>query len=325
MAQRAAERDVSGAGVFLEDWSARYGSPYLVKEAPAERGSGTLVEDGDELVFHGGGAALDGAVAFVDGVRRAEMNLYLVGEDGAVARGMAGSHACGAVVCEPGRRPEYARCTVTHLAVWGSGLIARLPGVPGGWAWSSASIPDDDPDAPLRELQARMREAEGRLAEGLCEDGYATVVDGPLNYVRSRDVPVVGYVKTQHQPLLPVEHHRRIPGLAAGERTSLFAKRQDVYSCYLRLTPRGGRSSPWAGIVRLEVPASAGLREAAVAVDRVAATLPRYAGVPHVDPRAPQNLQPVAALESHLRHLLGDPGLAARAVRQAVAFLGGEQ
>jgi len=54
-------------------------------------------------------------------------------------------------------------------------------------------------------------------------------------------------------------------------------------------------------------------------VDQAAAILPRYAGVAHRDPRAPQNLQPVGALEAHLRHLLGDPGLAYRAVREAVA------
>ena len=47
----------------------------------------------------------------------------------------------------------------------------------------------------------------------------------------------------------------------------------------------------------------------------------------HRDPRAPQNLQPVGALESRLRHLLGDPGLAYRAVRESVSDLatGGRQ
>jgi hypothetical protein len=49
--------------------------------------------------------------------------------------------------------------------------------------------------------------------------------------------------------------------------------------------------------------------------------LPRYAGLGHIDPRAPQNLQPVAALERHLRHGLGDIALAVRATREAVAVL----
>jgi hypothetical protein len=170
----------------------------------------------------------------------------------------------------------------------------------------------------LADLQRRMREAEGRLAEQICDAGYLTVVDGPLNFVRSRDVPVAGLVKTHHQRLLPVEHHLRVPELGAGQRTSLFRVRADVYSCYLRLAPRAANSGPWSGIVRLEFPASTGLDEARRVADGAAALLPRFAGVPHVDPRAPQNLQPTGALERHLRHLLGDAGLALRAVRAAV-------
>jgi hypothetical protein len=125
-------------------------------------------------------------------------------------------------------------------------------------------------------------------------------------------------VKTHHRALLPAELHARVPALGAGERTSLFAVGADRYSCYLRLAAPGGRTSgPWSGIVRLEVPQSAGLERAREVVHRMAGLLPRFAGVAHRDPRAPQNLQPVGALERHLRHLLGDPGLAARAVREA--------
>jgi hypothetical protein len=59
-----------------------------------------------------------------------------------------------------------------------------------------SSVADSNPDAPAKELQIRMRQQEGLLAEDLCAAGYLTVVDGPLNFVRSRDLPVVGYVKT---------------------------------------------------------------------------------------------------------------------------------
>ncbi len=309
--------------IFLEDWSARYGSPYLVVEEPEDGRVASLVEDGDELLFHGGGSeqTLDVPVAFVDGVRRAEATLYLTDDAGAMARGITGSHGIGAVLCEPGERPRFEHCSIQRLVVWGSGLIASIPPVAGGWSWHAVSTPRDHPDAPLQELQYRMRETEGRLAEELCVEGYIAVVDGPLNFVRSRDVPVVGFVKTQHEPQLPRDHHRRVSELGAGQRTSLFTKRPDVYSCYLRLTDRGQYASPWAGIVRLEVPASTGLRAACEAAKRAAATLPRYAGIAHVDPRAPQNLQPVGSLERHLRHLLGDHGLAMRAVREAVALL----
>ena len=48
------------------------------------------------------------------------------------------------------------------------------------------------------------------------------------------------------------------------------------------------------------------------------ATLPRFASTPYKDPRAPQNLIPIAGLEKRLRALLGDARLLHRALaRQA--------
>ena len=44
-----------------------------------------------------------------------------------------------------------------------------------------------------------------------------------------------------------------------------------------------------------------------------ARSLPRFASDPVRDPRAPQNLYPVGALEARLRHRLGDPLLIRRA------------
>jgi hypothetical protein len=310
--------------VFVEDWGASYGSPYLVM--PDDSGSHTavLVEDGDELRQHPGQVyrPADGPVAFVDGVRRGEASLWLQNDlTGVGARGLAGGHACGAVIADGVDRPSYGETRVRRLAIWGSGLMGRLPDIAGGWSWISCSVADPHPDAPLKDLQTRMRQEEGRLAESLCADGYLTIVDGPLNFVRSRDLPVVGYIKTHHRALLDPEHHRRITELAAGERTSLFRLGDDRYSTYVRLAALGPRTSPWAGIVRLEVPQSVGLDDARIVADRVTGALPRFAGVPHRDPRAPQNLQPVGALETHLRHLLGHAGLATRAVREAVMGL----
>jgi hypothetical protein len=312
--------------VFVEDWGATYGSPYLVLPDDVGTAKAVLVEDGDDLRCHPGRPPVngDGAVAFVDGVRRGEASLWLDDPgSGLGARGVAGGHACGCVLADGATRPEYGNTHVMRLAIFGSGLKAALPDVPGGWHWRSASIDDPHPDAPLQDLQKRMRIAEAELSEELCEDGYLTVIDGPLYYVRSRDLPVVGYVKTHHSAKLAPEQHRRIPELGAGERTSLFRLGDDRYSAYLRLTARSATSSPWTGIVRIEIPQSPGLAEAIETADRVTGLLPRFAGIPHRDPRAPQNLQPIGALETHLRHLLGHPGLATRAVREAVAALVG--
>src|SRR5690606_27259422 len=62
-----------------------------------------------------------------------------------------------------------------------------------------------------------------------------------------------------------------------------------------------------------------GRAEATALADRVAATVPRFATQPHNDPRAPQNLHPIAGLERELRRRLGDQALLERALREAAA------
>jgi hypothetical protein len=310
--------------IHVEDWQGAYGSPYLVLSDDPGAADVRLVEDGDRLARHPPevSAGRHRSIAFVDGVRRIEAALYRFDPaTGRVARAVAGSHACGAVVADGDGRPAFARERVRRLVICGGDLPFEIPPARGGWEWDTRSIHDDDPDALRAELQTRMRQDEGVLAERLGEEGHLVVVDGPLTYVRSRDQPVIGYVKTHSRALLDPSHHRELPDLRPGERTSLFTLGRDRYSCYLRLVPTGGISGPWAGIVRLEVPQSAGLPASIRVVREAAAILPRYAGVAHRDPRAPQNLQPVGALETRLRHLLGDAGLAYRAVREAVAGL----
>jgi hypothetical protein len=167
-----------------------------------------------------------------------------------------------------------------------------------------------------------MRRAEARLADRLAEDGYLTVMDGTLWFASSYDKRnVAGYVKTHHVRLLPENESRQLPELPAGFRTTIFRTDANRYACYLRLAPRSRFHAPMSGIVRLEFSGSLPLEEVRVMADRFAAAMPAFAGVAHVDPRAPQNLQPVGALETRLRHLLGDAALAERAVRDAVATL----
>jgi len=54
------------------------------------------------------------------------------------------------------------------MIIWGSGLVGGLPSIQGGWSWAVASVADPNPDAPAKELQTRMRQQEGLLAEDLC-------------------------------------------------------------------------------------------------------------------------------------------------------------
>ncbi len=306
--------------IFVEDWQGSYGSPYLV--TPDDQGSASVALAEDPTFKAHPSQLAQGSherLAFVDGVRRGEAALYQHSqESGKVVRGVAGSHACGAVIADGETRAVFASERVQRLVIWGSGETGDLEPV-GGFAWVNRSVDDEAPDAPLKQLQERMRREEVMLAEELSRQELRVVLDGPLFYVRSWDLPIVGYVKTHSRALLEPDMHKLIPSLRPGERSTMFRLGDDRYSCYLRLIPMSEMSGPWAGIVRLEVPQATGLKQAIETVNWIAGVIPRYAGVSYKDPRAPQNLQPVGALEKHLRHRLGDPGLAYRAVRAAVA------
>lgn len=304
--------------IHVEPWPTTTSGPYLITDDTDDPSECAIVEDGGTFPAHAPSPTVagPGRLAFIDGVRRGDARLYL-SQGRALAHGIAGAHGTGAVVCEPEQRPRFHACRVERMVVWGSGVAATLPPQPGGWSWTVDTVTDDRPDAPLHRLQRRMRESEGRLAEGLVADGWVVVIDGPLNFVRSRDLPIVGLVKTHHQQLLPPDQHLRVTELRSGERSGLFAKRHDIYSCYVRLAAPPPWAGPWAGIARLEIPASTGLDVAVTVADQATALLPRFAGVAHKDDRAPQNLLPVARLERHLRRLLGDGGLAVRAIRTA--------
>ena len=309
--------------VHMDNWGADYGAAYQVVD-DEDAGDGELVEDGNQLVAHPCTPPHpeDVRLAFVDGVRRIDASLYWEEEaTGSTVRGIAGSYGVGSVLVDGISRPVVGETRIARLLLWNGDHPHSIPDASGGYSWSARCTASEQPDAPLQRLQELMREAEGSLAERLCQQGWTVIVDGPLNFVRSRECTVVGYAKTMHKQYLPLAEHRKVPTLKAGERTSLFRVRREVYSCYLRLAAPTPVTGAWHGIVRLEVPDALGLDAAVTTVNRAGGLLPRYAGVAWRDPRAPQQLQPVGALETRLRHLLGDPRMSTRAVREAVTAL----
>jgi hypothetical protein len=312
--------------IYYEPWGPTYGTPYQVQDEPNgdAEGSAQLVEDGDELTFHQcPEVSMSGArLALTDGVRRIDAWLYHQNETtGEVTRGLVGTYAVGAVLFDGDGPAAFDCLNVARVVVWGGGRVDPLPSVRGGYAWHVLSRPGLEPDAPMVGLQNAMRDHEKALAESLCDAGWTVVADGTLYDMRTRDRAVVGYVKTHYQRLLSAADHLQISRLAEQERTSIFRLHDDRYSCYFRLQAPGATDGPWHGIVRLEVPATAGLGASIGAIDRAAGLLPRFAGIAWRDPRAPQNLQPIGALESHLRRLMGDQGLTNRAAREAIAQL----
>lgn len=306
--------------IFVDPWSPLYGTAYLVDEDAEEANAADLIhEEGFGFVAPPPPREAI-ALAFVDGVRRQEAALSQW-VNGAPVAGIAGAYGVGAVVVDPGATPAFAHEEVARLVIWSAGRSGDLPTVAGGWAWTTDATPETGPTAPLRRLQERMRAAEARLAARLAADGRLVVTDGTLWLLTAHDVRnVVGYVKTHHRRLLPEAEAARLADLPPRIRTTLF-RLDRRYACYLRLSERRPHHAPWAGIVRLEFSGALPLEEVRALADQLAAVLPDHAGVAHVDPRAPQNLQPIGALEARLRHLLGDPGLAERAVRDVVGAM----
>jgi hypothetical protein len=147
-------------------------------------------------------------------------------------------------------------------------------------------------------------------------DDDLLIVDGPL---RSRDAlpRTLGYIKTQQKQYLPERLIGVVTALRPGQRTPVF-RIAGVYqrlTWYLRLP--GGNAAPWAGIVRVECSAELPEHEAIALAELSAVTIPRFASAPYKDPRAPQNLVPIAGLEKRLRALLGDAKLLHRTLVKA--------
>lgn len=256
-------------------------------------------------------------VAFVDGVRRVDARLVLDEPSGGPVPGICGSYAVGAVLWDrEALRSEFVRPAVHRLGVLAKGRTARLPDVGPALGYRMEAVPDDDPGSLLRHFHGAMRRAEALLAEDMGRAGHFVVADGPLYEMAATDT--LGYVKSHRVAYLADGHGAIIGRLGPGERTPLFTiKGYERYSWYLRLAAVDGGHS-WTGIVRCEAPGALPVADVAALADRSAAVLPLVASEAHLDPRAPQNLVPVAALERHLRHLLGDAGLVLRQLRAAV-------
>lgn len=249
-------------------------------------------------------------VTFVDGVRRVDLRVVVDGPE--MAGGLFGSFAVGAVACAPGAA-SFAAEEVGRRVVIGFGLSPDAIEVPVGGMrvrFDATSEPGTNPDAPLWRLQTLMREAEGRLARTLAQEGLV-VADGPLTLVDPAGAEVVGMTKRLVRHYLAGAEAALLPRLRPGERTPLFGIGDSEaavqrYAWYTRLRTPEPHHHDLAGVVRCEVGSAVGIPRAAEIADRVTALLPRYAGRA-TDPRSPQNLLPVAALEERLRHRMGHP------------------
>jgi uncharacterized protein len=261
----------------------------------------------------------DGPVWFVDGVRRVEQRL-IANEGDRRGHALFGTYAAGTVRSDG--RATFGRWVVRRALVLGSRLgreDVRLRAGGGELVYRAVSDPGPEPDDPLHRLQKEMQSTETELAiDAAARDGEIVLADGRWTSQQPTASPVVGVVKRWSRAYLLPEHERLVASLGPGERTPMFglAKPDEPlgrFAWYARLCDVRPEWHDHAGVVRCEVRVGIGLEPARALADRVTALLPRFAGRTS-DPRYPQNLAPVGALETYLQHRMGNRGVIRRAL-----------
>lgn len=316
--------------MFVDAWDPAYGASFSGGEADGPASPSSAQVDTDVEVPAAQWAPIDvprgircpDVVLLVDGVRRNDAGLWTAEEDGTSYPGLAASYAAGVVRCDlrngvaelAGARVSRGLFTASPSAgelvagsvryeihrVSGTGEASKLP----------AAV-----QAPLTALEIDVSAA----ARDHGSDGAdLLVVDGPLR--NRRQLPrTIGYVKTQQKQYLSAALTQVVTSLRAGQRTPVFhlGTVWGGWSWYLRLPGTSG--APWAGIVRVECSPDLTADQAVELAGLSVATLPRFASSSYKDPRAPQNLVPIAGLERRLRGMLGDVRFLHRALTMATA------
>jgi hypothetical protein len=258
-------------------------------------------------------------ILMVDGVRRTDAQVWTGEADGGSYPGLAVSYAAGVVRCDlrrgqaalAGSRVERGLFTASPTAtdVECGQVCYRVHRVTAGEVPQlSAAV-----QPPLTRLET---EVAGQARAEVDDPGDLLVLDGPLRG-RNNLPRTIGLVKTHHKRYLPPELTAVVTALAPGQRCPVFrlGTSWDCYTWYVRLP--GGSGAPWSGLVRVECSPDLVVSQAVALADLSVVTLPRFAATPYKDPRAPQNLVPIAGLEHRLRALLGDARLLHRTLTRA--------
>lgn len=263
------------------------------------------------------GGTLPSSLLFLDGVRRIDARVWVHGATPQPVPAIAASLAAGLVRCDGAARVVDV---LVDRSLYTSAAADDLKTRHAVYAARHTSGNGHGADDLVLAVQRRLAELEVELAtawRSARSDDDLLVVDGPLRAHATHVERAVGYVKTHHVPYLPPAQAAVVGGMAAGERSPVFAMTTSWrrHSWYLRLAGRS--AAPWSGVVRLECAPELAAADAVAMADLTARLLPRLASTPHKDPRAPQNLVPIGGLERELRHRLGDAALLYRSLRAA--------
>lgn len=252
-------------------------------------------------------------IIFVDGVQRTEA-WGRIEIDGATVDAALGSVAVGAAVSYEGRAEiAFDEPWRVHrvYAVAGSVSVDPLLMQAGSheMRFEPSISTQRGRNGVGQAMNNRRAELERAFAEKLADEDALVVLDGRLSFDPGPIQQVVGMAKTIHRNYLNgLPENAIIAALGPCERTPVFRIRYGAttrYSWYLRLPFTRAIHHSLAGIVRLETP-EIGEQAAIRLANLTSYHLPPFASQPQHDPRAPQNLVPIGALEKRLRHEMGD-------------------
>jgi hypothetical protein len=312
--------------MYVDAWDPAYGASFEGGDGDGPASPSSAQVDTDAEVPAAQWAPIDvrpgvrcpDVVLLVDGVRRNDAGLWTAEDDGQSYPGLAASYAAGVVRCDLSRGvAELAGARVAR------GLFTASPSagdvVAGSVRYEIHRVNGTGEASKLpASVQPALTALEIEISSMAREDEDLLVVDGPLR--NRRQLPrAIGYVKTQQKQYLPAALTPVVTSLRPGQRTPVFhlGTVWGGWSWYLRLP--GATGAPWSGIVRVECSPDLLIEQAVELADLSGATLPRFASSAYKDPRAPQNLVPIAGLERRLRGLLGDSRVLHRALSMATA------
>lgn len=291
-----------GEGRGLEDIKTHYEGDWAAR-APANK----KPDDWPIMYLVDGRQRVDAQIADSRG-RRALLATVIAG---AVLRDGAGIRPVG----EPLKR---------HILLHSADLEEPLP--PGLGHYRPIQTSKSDPASLRAKVTEQMRRLEASLVNEL--EGGLVIVDGqvfPGEQPYKAPEQILGYTKTQAATYLGPEEQALLHDLKPHQRTPIFSipgyalrRPLDVFSWYVRLPLEP--SIPFysgAVLLRVETPTPEPA-EASKLADLSVNLFCMLASSPARDPRAPQNLIPIAGLEQWLGRHMGQGEVIRRRIVQAL-------
>ena len=329
----------------LDPWAVEYQTSFQVNETGLDSVDAVDLsverEENDWIPLESINPADPAELVFLDGSRRIEARVLLEDGDKECVHGALGSYGVGAVVSDLKSASYPDAFHVERICALSGGQRYEDLVFPqtemrnlGDMRYRVVSTNERDPDAVVRRLQAEMREAEAQLAARLVTQYPEAFVicDGPRPLLAS-EPNLVGYIKTIHELKIGDDQLGIVRKLEQGQRSPIYLlkssnPKHQRFEWFLRLRD----PNPWffslAGMVRLQALAGPNPEhsiEAATALaDWSCSVLPKFATKQHQDPRAPQQLLPVRALEEELRRRMGNPELIRRRITRFLSVSGRE-